>query len=130
MTIVVPFRIGFDQHPTGGWHIFEVAIDCIFIVDLVLNFRSGFMKDETDEDSMVEMDAGRIAKRYLKGWFWIDLVSAVPTTILLHESQDSQSANKLPRLLKVPRLVRMLRWRLGCRSDAEVLDMISSMGTF
>ena len=108
MAIAVPFRIGFDVQPMQAWFVFEVMIDIIFMLDLALNFRTGYMMDEEDEDSSVEMDWKRIGKRYLRGWFWIDIVSAVPTTILLGES-DSGSANKLPRLLKIPRLVRMLR---------------------
>lgn len=53
----------------------EIVIDILFMVDIVLNFNTGFYSKEF-----------RIMKRrdicidYLRFWFWIDLVSSVPYT--------------------------------------------------
>ena len=46
-----------------------------------------------------------IARRYLKGFFLIDLVSSIPFNLFWSGS----SANKLLRILKIPRLIRMFK---------------------
>jgi Ion transport protein len=43
---------------------------------------------------------------YLKGFFLLDLVSSVPFNLFI---SNSGSANKLLRILKIPRLIRMLK---------------------
>lgn len=37
--IVVPFRIGFDATPEGGWFVMDIITDLTFGVDIILNFR-------------------------------------------------------------------------------------------
>ena len=53
VAVVVPFRIGFDinlEPFTGGWW-FEAGVDLFFILDMGLNFFTGYF----DEDDALEM---------------------------------------------------------------------------
>eukprot|EP01046_Picozoa_sp_COSAG06_P085019 COSAG06_NODE_31761_length_516_cov_0.726619_2_plen_108_part_01 len=81
VAVVVPFRIGFDinlEPFTGGWW-FEAGVDLFFILDMGLNFFTGYF----DEDDALEMRREKIAAQYLKSWFIIDLVSCLPIQYVL-----------------------------------------------
>lgn len=71
--ITVPFRIGFDALPEGGWVVVDWVTDCTFAVDIVLNFRMAYANGHvlvTSPDLM--------ASHYLRGWFTTDFLSTVP----------------------------------------------------
>lgn len=109
---LIPYRVGFDMMAEDGWLWFETAIDITFMVDIFVNFRTGYLLDEDNEDSRIEMRPKVIAGHYLKGWFLIDIVSAFPSQLVQlakDEEQQSGAYNKLPRLMRIPRLVRMVR---------------------
>ena len=75
ISIITPFRIGFEQHPPhqSTWWYVELYIDVVFVVDLVLNFRTTYF-----EKGKEVIDGKQIAKNYLKTWFLIDLISSIP----------------------------------------------------
>ena len=50
-----------------------------FLVDVGLNFRFGYLDEQTMN---IEMNLAAIKRRYLRGWFVLDAVSSVPLTIL------------------------------------------------
>ena len=113
---VIPFRLGFDEKAVGTVLVWEAVIDCAFLLDVLLSFRTGFMLEEENEDSRIEMLPRPIAKNYVRKWFFIDIISAFPTQLILLMSDDkgktaasSNSVSKLPRLLRVPKLIRMIR---------------------
>ena len=61
--ISMPFRICFAG-PTPAW---EVGVDILFILDLGLNFRTGyFISTESDLPSQVEYDRYRVARNYIR----------------------------------------------------------------
>jgi hypothetical protein len=109
---IIPYRVGFDVMAVDGWLWFETTIDVTFVIDIFCNFRTGYLLDEDNEDSRIEMRPKAIAWHYAKGWFLIDLVSAFPSQLLqLAKDEQAQPGayNKLPRLMRIPRLVRMIR---------------------
>lgn len=110
---LIPYRVGFDILAEGTWLWFETAIDITFMIDVFVNFRSGYLLDEDNEDSRVEMRPKAITWHYVKGWFVIDLVSAFPSQLVQlakdEEHHSNNAYNKLPRLMRIPRLVRVLR---------------------
>lgn len=71
--VIVPFRIGFDAWPSGGWLVLDFVTDITFAIDILLNFRMAYAKNRV----MVTTPA-LIASNYLRGWFTIDLLSTVP----------------------------------------------------
>ena len=105
----IPFRVGFDSMAVDGWLMFETVVDISFLMDIVVNFRTGYCLDEDNEDSRIELRPKEIAKHYMKGWFVIDIVSAFPSQFLTMASGsegESTAVNKLPRLMRIPRVVR------------------------
>lgn len=62
--------------------MFDTAVDCIFGVDIVLNFVQSYRHPETYENIT---DLKQIAKNYtFKGWFVIDFVSTFPFSLFLN----------------------------------------------
>lgn len=55
------------------------AVDIMFMVDIVINFRTTYV-NHNDE---VVSHPGKIALHYLRGWFLIDVVAAIPFDLLL-----------------------------------------------
>ena len=75
-------RIAFEYQSPDAMFYFEIVIDICFMVDLVLNFNTG-----ANIKGKIYMDRVSIAKDYLSGWFWIDLLSSTPYTWILAWSQ-------------------------------------------
>ena len=71
--IVVPFRIGFDAWPEGGWLVVDMVTDVTFAFDILFSFRTAYVNGH-----VVVTSPGLIASYYLRGWFTTDLLSTVP----------------------------------------------------
>ncbi|CAG9815007.1 unnamed protein product, partial [Phaedon cochleariae] len=91
--------------------IIDLIVDVTFIVDILINFRTTYV---TGNDEIVS-DPVRIAFHYLKGWFLIDLVAAVPFDLLFFGTDtdelglDKDETTTLIGLLKTARLLRLVR---------------------
>lgn len=59
--------------------VYLFSVDVTFIIDILINFRTTYV-NAADE---VESDPAKIALHYLRGWFLIDLVAAIPFDLLL-----------------------------------------------
>ena len=75
--LLLPLSIAFFPDENIGWHIFYVICDLLFMTDVVFNFFTGYIVEES-----VVMKREKIIRRYLKGWFWIDLISSLPLEII------------------------------------------------
>lgn len=65
-----------------AWIICNCVIDGLFLLDVVLNFRTGFVDDTSAKPSIV-MSSRFIATRYLKSYFALDLVSSLPLDYII-----------------------------------------------
>uniref|UniRef100_A0AC35TRK9 Ion_trans domain-containing protein n=1 Tax=Rhabditophanes sp. KR3021 TaxID=114890 RepID=A0AC35TRK9_9BILA len=81
--------------------IIDLIVDIMFIVDIIINFRTTFVNDNDE----VVSHPGDIAWHYFKGWFVIDLIAAVPFDLLLSSSNNDMTT--LIGLLKTARLLRL-----------------------
>ncbi|KAG7304428.1 Potassium voltage-gated channel sub H member 6-variant 2 [Plutella xylostella] len=97
--------------------VIDMIVDVTFIVDILINFRTTYV-NVADE---VESDPAKIAMHYLRGWFLIDLVAAIPFDLLLFGT-DTDETTTLIGLLKTARLLRLVR-------VARKIDRYSEYGT-
>jgi hypothetical protein len=51
------------------------VIDIIFLVDLLVNFRTSYVTLDTGDEVI---QSKRIAKNYLCGTFWVDMMASIP----------------------------------------------------
>ena len=54
--------------------IINGVIDFFFVLDIIVSFRTTYI----DQRGFEVFDSWRIAKRYLKLVFWIDLATVIP----------------------------------------------------
>uniref|UniRef100_A0AAZ3Q8U6 Voltage-gated inwardly rectifying potassium channel KCNH2 n=1 Tax=Oncorhynchus tshawytscha TaxID=74940 RepID=A0AAZ3Q8U6_ONCTS len=96
-------------------NVVDLIVDIMFIVDIVINFRTTYV-NTNDE---VVSQSQRIAVHYFKGWFLIDMVAAIPFDLLIYRSGEETTT--LIGLLKTARLLRLVR-------VARKLDRYSEYG--
>lgn len=94
--LVTPWRISFQVPAREFGLVLAGIVNTSFIADTVLHF---FTAVETE--SVLLTDRKEIARRYLKSWFFLDLVTCVPYTTLLR--------NVIPPSLRVMAPLRGLR---------------------
>ncbi|XP_055009087.1 LOW QUALITY PROTEIN: potassium voltage-gated channel subfamily H member 6a [Boleophthalmus pectinirostris] len=99
-------------------NVVDLVVDVMFIVDIVINFRTTYV-NQNDE---VVSAPWRIATHYFKGWFLIDIVAAIPFDLLIFQSgSEEPQTTTLIGLLKTARLLRLVR-------VARKLDRYSEYG--
>ena len=108
VTMSLPFRLAFltdainERDPWFGWSLF---VDAFFCADIVFNFYTAYY----DEDTLVT-DAASIKWHYLRTFFLIDFLGAVPFDYIVAVMQGSYlSAIQATHALRVVRLLRLFR---------------------
>ncbi|XP_029429686.1 potassium voltage-gated channel subfamily H member 6 isoform X2 [Rhinatrema bivittatum] len=126
--VFTPYSAAFllnDQEEEKSWecgyscsplNIVDLIVDIMFIVDIIINFRTTYV-NINDE---VVSHPGKIAIHYFKGWFLIDMVAAIPFDLLIFRT-GSDETTTLIGLLKTARLLRLVR-------VARKLDRYSEYG--
>ena len=94
-----------DAAPGDASYHVERFIDAAFIVDVAINFRTGFY----DEDNRLVMRGDRAALHYLRTWFALDFVSSAPLDLLLGSAFSHLNAAKLLKLGKIMKVMKLLR---------------------
>lgn len=67
-------------------NIVDAIVDVLFMVDIVISFRTTYV-NHNDE---VVTHPKRIAVHYIKGWFLIDMVAALPFDLLIFKSGSDE----------------------------------------
>ena len=121
--IFTPYEVAFTETDvcTAMFYVNRL-VDISFITDMVLQFFKPFSASE--KEGVWVTDLREIALFYVKGWFWIDLVSVVPYDFVgldwnacggeasmpsTDDSSGSGGGGDLGQQLKIIRMVRLLR---------------------
>ena len=103
--VYIPLQIAFYSEllvfKEWLWY-FEKIIELVFLVDIILNFYTPFI-DKYD----ITTSKKKIAKHYLKLWFWLDLIALLPFNDILEFISESES--QVPSFLKLTKTLRLLR---------------------
>ncbi|GAQ79653.1 K+-channel ERG and related proteins [Klebsormidium nitens] len=114
VAIVLPYEFCFNVHVKGYWLIADSIVTVIFLLDVLVNFRTGFVlkgKREVKDGlrilmpAKIVMEPRAIARRYVKGWFTIDFLSSFPWDFLLF----APSVSRRYWVLQVLRALKILR---------------------
>lgn len=114
LVVIEPLALGYLPNSATHRHtvvgVLSAFIDCFFIIDLILNFRTGFTPRT---DAVEVMDPELCAIYYLKTWFLLDFVSSVPPIVelvlLSAQSGGSLHGLKSAKLLKFGRVVKIFK---------------------
>jgi len=72
------FRFTFFPNEVSGFlFYFEIFIDIVFIIDIILHFFSPFIQNDK-----TVFDKKLILSNYLAGWFFLDVLSSIPLNII------------------------------------------------
>jgi hypothetical protein len=141
VAMAVPLRFCFEvelEFPEFGW-FFELFSDIYFVTDIVLNFRTGFVNEE---DRALVMVPRHIARRYLRGWFALDVVACLPVSYITQIANAYQptgaagggggagseiKAFKTLRLFRLAKLLRLARIRRIIKRWEEVIGSLMSI---
>ena len=114
-----------------GVAVLECAMDLIFVTDIFVNFRTGFVDSET---GLIIYDYNLVAREYLRTWFALDLVSGIPFCLFDVDALSQIRALKIlkgSRVLKAIKLMRFLKLSrlikgsaLLSRIDPDTVDQI------
>ncbi|XP_078503041.1 potassium/sodium hyperpolarization-activated cyclic nucleotide-gated channel 2-like isoform X1 [Lissotriton helveticus] len=118
--LITPFGVAFFPDYvllSADWIGFSICSDIVFLLDIILNFFTSFMKD--NEQSL---EPKEVKLNYLKTWFILDLLGLIPLDYLLiidystpfARFNDSSTLERLHayrvmsmlRLIRVSKLVR------------------------
>mmetsp|Transcript_34141 Transcript_34141/g.44068 ORF Transcript_34141/g.44068 Transcript_34141/m.44068 type:complete len:456 (+) Transcript_34141:104-1471(+) len=132
LSVVMPFKMcfNFDSKPMSIMFLWELMIDIIFMCDIILNFRTGYL----DEHDVTIMDPGKVAWNYTTSWLALDVISGIPFSVLDMNGMSSITALKAlksSRVLKALRILRFLKLtrllkgtKFIQRIDRDTLDTI------
>ena len=108
--IVTPMEVGFYTPSFNALFYINQVVTACFITDLVLNF---FVATPHHGTGHLIYNQAYVAKSYLKKWFIIDFLSAIPFDALYLGVGSSALAQlsilRTLRLLRLVKLVRILR---------------------
>ena len=136
--VMLPFRLTFEneakQFTPMYW--FEFLIDMAFLMDILLNFRTGIVLDMgaplhtgLNDKELIEYDRWGVAKKYLKNWFILDLLSGVPYMLIKLLASGSEAGvfkgAKMFKLMRFLKLGRLLKFdRVIKNLDHDTVDSI------
>ncbi len=85
----------------------ELVVDMWFLVDVVINFFTGYHEPTGEYVS----DRRRVARAYLRSWFVPDFLSSLPADFIADSvaSTDNLTMLRLVRMLRMARLLKLFR---------------------
>ncbi|ESO08636.1 hypothetical protein HELRODRAFT_128997, partial [Helobdella robusta] len=106
IAIMVPYNAAFIATSEGNNQritlYFDVFVEMLFIIDIIFNFQTTYV----NKSGQVIYQPKLIAFNYLRGWFVLDLLAAIPFDLLYAFQVDTGT---LIHLLKGARLLRLAR---------------------
>ena len=118
--------IGFGYTPTPELKGIAYCIDVFFLMDVLLNFITGYH----DEQLELVHDPKLVAMTYLRGWFLLDVIGSIPFDLASAASGGNTGSGTKAffalRALKIPRLFRMVKLTslLDIRSHRYLREVI------
>jgi hypothetical protein len=86
--------------------VYDIIITVIFFIDIIINFNRVYF----DKNNNYVTSRKKIAKNYLKFWFWVDFVSFIPFSLFFHKLHALNQGLKFLKLTKVFNLIHLLRF--------------------
>lgn len=126
--VTTPIQIALQDDLGTAWITVNAMVDIFFLLDIFVSFMTAIYDDDFE---LIE-DRTIIAQTYLKGWFFIDVISIMPFDRMISGSsngdtsvEDSSASSGISRLTKVLKLIKLLRLaKLNKGSSAELFDKI------
>jgi len=123
VAVVVPFTASFNL--VGGTANFfkpvDMICDCLFMFDVVVNFRTGYINGH----NQLELGWRSVARRYLRTWFILDFASSFPLDWLTNGKGRLEPV-KLLKVSKVMRVFKLMQLGGRIRNINCIQDLIDT----
>jgi potassium voltage-gated channel Eag-related subfamily H protein 1 len=118
VAVAVPLNVCFQQEVSVDSAQFwiDMVVDVAFVADIVLHFFTGVW--DSHRAGVLETDRAQIARKYLRGWFCIDVLAVLPYSYLVMLVEDSSASgasmrppesNAMVKVLRLSKLTKLLR---------------------
>lgn len=123
IAVLTPLELVFDSLESGWPLTVSAIISVAFAADIVMRFQRPVVVGGRRVDDPVE-----IRQRYLRGWFIVDLLAAIPFDVLAAAATGSVATTiRVFGLLRVLRMARILvlqrDWRVRTSLNPAVLRL-------
>ena len=116
--IEIPYSIAFKIiiGPNEPIRIIGLFIDVCLMMDMFIVFRTAYI-DEFDRQRIIH-DPALIAKKYFTSWFFADLLSCLPLSLVIHSFTNDPNAWQcrlhfvavnILRIIKLLRIIKIVR---------------------
>lgn len=109
-SLLIPLQIFYDEQGHSALNgevvrFIDSCVDLLFLIDIIIKFRTSYL----DPKQSIEVkDPHAIARKYLRGSFFIDFISSVPFNSIFNSGDGIiKSFIELLGLLKLLRLTRL-----------------------
>jgi len=131
--LYIPFVASFQPPLSMIWVVIDFFFDSIFLLDVCITFN--IMVKLSPTQPWIK-DRWIIARKYIKGWFVIDVVASIPFDLIIVGAFGSEEATsntsgtailglfkamRLPRLLRLLKILRVLRFSKFMQLHPELL---------
>lgn len=127
--IELPFVIAWQgKYDSIEEDIIGYVIDIVFVFDIVLNFRTGYIHPKT---GIEVLNPKSIALNYLKSWrFYTDLLSVIPFELMNTKNTQAKSFKvfnllKLVRLLRLGRIITFLKLKQNVKTGFRIILLLA-----
>lgn len=98
--IMIPFRLSFQEDIPHGQEVppdqeifksfenFDLVFDLIFLTDIMFNFNTAIY-----QKGILIFDRKQITLSYMMMWFWLDLFSSFPYSLVLTSLEDDENSD-------------------------------------
>jgi CRP-like cAMP-binding protein len=100
-----PYQMAFEDQTTGAFLVLEILFDSVFFVDILLTCVTGYY----NKDLNLVTIHSKILKKYLKSWFFIDILACFPIHLIIDIGVQYNSLMKISRFKLVWRLIRLFK---------------------
>nr|WIV69042.1 potassium channel AKT1 [Salicornia europaea] len=114
---VSPFEFGFLDSPIKDLAIVDNVVNGFFAIDIILTFFVAYLDPQT---YLLVDDRKQIAWKYLKFWFWFDLISTVPSELVMIILPTSFHAYGVSNMLRLWRLRRVSKMFSRLEKDRNI----------
>ncbi|KAF8102815.1 hypothetical protein N665_0194s0028 [Sinapis alba] len=98
---VSPFEFGFLRKPRPPLSITDNIVNGLFAIDIIMTFFVAYL----DKSSYLLVDDQKlIAFKYLRSWFFLDLISTIPSEVAMKISSQSYGLFNMLRLWRLRRV--------------------------
>ena len=121
LAVLTSFAVGFELvitelNKSTLYRTISFTGDFLFLIDILVQFRTTYFSVEGEE----VREWRKIAKRYIKGMFFIDLIATIPWSVV------DQDLLKLLKIFKVTRITRFTKviQKLELKEDQKAMVKI------